>query len=170
MTCEKIQPFLADMLFDPAGASVDARQHLRDCASCESEWKELQKTIQLLDAWQVPEPSPYFGTRLSARIRERREAGSATWLERLRMRLLFGNNLNLRPVMAGGFAFLLIVTGGSYAGFESLNRTVPPSQAVSATVKDLELLDSNAQTLQQLAAFDDPGLNGNGSTSGAVSN
>ncbi|HET9088313.1 MAG TPA: hypothetical protein VFN53_12405 [Acidobacteriaceae bacterium] len=115
--------------------------------------------MSLLDTWQVPEPSPYFATRLAARIQEQKELGSANWLERIRMRLLYGSDRKLRPALASGFALLLIVTGGSYAGFESLNRTVPPSQTVSATVTDLELLDSNAQTLQQFAAFDDPGAN-----------
>lgn len=170
MNCEKLQRWLPDMLLDPACVPADARQHLRECSRCETEWKELQDTMLLLDDWQVPEPSPYFATRLSARLHEEKETGSVTWLERLRMRLLFGSNLHLRPMMAGGFALLLIVSGGSYAGFESLNRTVPPQQTVSATVTDLELLDSNAQTLQQLAAFDDAGFDAGAPTSGSVSN
>ena len=157
MTCEKLQKALPDMLMDPARVPVDVRQHLRHCSRCESEWNEFQTTMSLLDAWQVPEPSPYFATRLASRIEEQKQLGSASWLERMRMHLLFGTDRRLRPVMAGGFALLLIVTAGSYTGFESLNRTVPPSQTVSATVTDLQLMDSNAQTLQQFAAFDDPG-------------
>lgn len=170
MKCEKLQTFLPDMLLEPAHVPESARQHLRECARCEGEWKELQNTMQLLDAWQVPEPSPYFATRLTARLHEVKESGSSGWLERLRMRLLFAGNLHLRPVMAGGFALLLIVSGGSYVGFVSLNRTVPPPQTVSATVTDLELLDSNAQTLQQLAAFDDSGVDSNAASSTSVSN
>lgn len=170
MNCEKLQAFLPDMLLDPARVPADAREHLRNCGHCEAEWKDLQSTMRLLDDWQVPEPGPYFATRLSARVKEERENGPASWLERLRMRLLFGSNLQLRPVMAGGFALLLIVTGGSYAGFVSLNRTVPPSERVSATVTDLELLDSNAQTIQQMAAFDDPGFNTADPANGSVSN
>ena len=49
-----------------------------------------------------------------------------------------------------------VVSGGSYFGIVSLNHTYPQQrQTVSATVNDLELLDSNAKTLQELAAFDD---------------
>jgi hypothetical protein len=156
MTCEKLQAFLPDMLLDPAHVPADARQHLRECSNCERDWKELQNTMLLLDTWEVPEPSPYFDTRLAARLREEKLAGSPGWMERVRMRLLFGSNLQLRPLMAGAFALILVVGGGSYAGFVNLNRTIPQQQQkVSATVKDLELLDSNAQTLQQLAAFDD---------------
>jgi hypothetical protein len=170
MNCEKLQAFLPDMLLDPTRVPADAHEHLRLCGRCDAEWKDLQSTIQLLNNWQVPEPNQYFATRLSARIQEERDKGPAGLLERLRMRLLFGSNLQLRPVMAGGFALLLIVTGGSYAGFVSLNRTVSPSVGVSATVTDLELLDSNAQTLQQMAAFDDTGFNTADPANGSVSN
>jgi len=64
--------------------------------------------------------------------------------------------------VAAAFALLVIVSGGSYLGVVSLNQTVAPPhpQAVSATVNDLELLDSNAQTLQQLASFDETNADG----------
>ena len=111
--------------------------------------------MQLLDAWDAPEPSPYFDMRLAVRLREAHESIAPGWLERIRLRLLFGSNLHLRPLAAAAFA-LLLVSGGSYFGVVSLNHTEPPQQqVVSATVNDLELLDSNAKTLQELAAFDD---------------
>ena len=44
------------------------------------ELASLQQTMGLLDEWQAPEPSPYFATRLQARMREeccrRRATGS----------------------------------------------------------------------------------------------
>lgn len=170
MTCERLQTFLPDMILDPAHVPADARHHLMECSRCERDWQQLQSTMLLLDTWKVPEPSEYFDTRLAARLREEKLAGSPGWLERVRMRLLFGSSLQLRPVMAGAFALILVVSGGSYAGFVSLNRTVPqPQQKISATVKDLELLDSNAQTLQQLAAFDDSSVDASAS-SGEIDN
>lgn len=170
MNCEKLQAFLPDMLLNPARVPAEAYVHLRLCGRCDAEWKDLQSTIQLLDDWHVPEPNQYFATRLSARIQEERDNGPAGWLERLRMRLLFGSHFQLRPVMAASLALLLIVTGGSYVGFVSLNRTVSPSVGVSATVTDLELLDSNAQILQQMTAFDDAGFNTADPANGSVSN
>jgi len=154
MTCEKMKNYMPDMLLDPAQVSADARMHVDQCENCAAELRELQSTMQMLDAWQAPEPSPYFATRLAVRLREEKQTASIGWLERMRMRLLYGNDLHLRPLAAGAFALFLVVGGGTYAGFVSLNQTAPRPH-VSATVHDLELLDSNAQTLQQLAAFDD---------------
>lgn len=157
MKCDKFQAFLPDMLLDPTRAAADARveaqQHLLECSRCQTEWRELQATMQLLDAWEAPEPSAYFDTRMAARLREEKSV-KAGWLERMHTRMLLGNNLHLRPALAAAFALLLIVGAGSYEEYVSLNKPQPARQTVSATVKDLELFDSNAQTLEQLAAFD----------------
>ncbi|HTU51881.1 MAG TPA: hypothetical protein VMF56_14915 [Acidobacteriaceae bacterium] len=171
MKCEKLQSYLPDMIFDPTRVPTEAMQHVKECAGCAGELKELQATMQLLDSWKAPEPSPYFDTRLAVRLREAREFEAPGWMERLRLRLLFGSNLHLRPAVAAVFALLVIVSGGSYMGVVSLNHTVAPShpQAVSATVNDLELLDSNAQTLQQLASFDETDANGGPVNGGANS-
>jgi anti-sigma factor RsiW len=170
MKCEKLQIYFPDMIFDPARVPAEAVQHLRECARCATEWQELQATMQLLDTWKAPEPSPYFDTRLAMRLREARESAAPGWLERLRLRLLFGNNLHLRPAAAAAFALLIVVGGGSYLGVVNLNHAAPPQQqAVSATVNDLELLDSNAQTLQQLAAFDDTSTDVNPAAGGGNS-
>ncbi len=156
MRCERFQSFLPDMVLDPARVPADVRQHLGECPRCENDWNELRATMQLLDVWHAPEPSPYFDTRLAVRLREAKESAAPGWLERMRLRLLLGSDLSLRPVAAAAFALLLVVSGGSYFGIVSLNHTYPQQrQTVSATVNDLELLDSNAKTLQELAAFDD---------------
>ncbi|MHB1937919.1 MAG: anti-sigma factor [Acidobacteriaceae bacterium] len=171
MKCEKLQVHLPNMIFDPTRVPAEVLQHVKDCSHCAGELKELQATMQLLDTWRVPEPSSYFDTRLAVRLREARESEAPGWLERLRLRLLFGSNLHLRPAAAAAFALLIIVSGGSYMGVVSLNHTVGPShqQAVSATVNDLELLDSSAQTLQQLASFDETNADGGPSTDGGSS-
>ena len=160
MTCEKFQAVLPEMMLDsasvPAHVSTGARQHIEECSGCRTEWEELRAVIGLLDEWKAPEPSPYFDTRMTARLRHEREFKAPGLLERLRTRLLLGSNLHLRPAMAATLALLLIAGAGSYEGYIHLDRT-PPASTVSATVKDLELLDTNAQTLQQLAAFEDTG-------------
>lgn len=171
MKCEKLQAYLPDMIFDPTRVPTEAMQHVKECAACAGELKELQATMQLLDSWKAPAPSPYFDTRLAVRLREARESEAPGWMERLRLRFLFGSDLHLRPAVAAAFALLVIVSGGSYMGIVSLNHTVVPShpQAVSATVNDLELLDSNAQTLQQLASFDETDADGGPANGGANS-
>jgi hypothetical protein len=155
--CEKLQFHYPDMLFDPTRVPAEALQHVKECCRCGNELKELQATMHLLDGWKAPEPSPYFDTRMAVRLREARASEAPGWLERLRLRLRFDSNLHLRPAAAAAFALLIVIGGGSYLGVVSLNHTDVPQrqQVVSATVNDLELLDSNAQTLQQLAAFDE---------------
>ncbi len=174
MTCDKLQAYLPDLLLDsarvPAHVPVDVRQHLMECSSCQNELQELQATMQLLDGWEVPEPSPYFDTRMAARLREEKNSKAPGWLERIRIRLMFGRNLHLRPAVAVACALLLVVGAGSYEGFVSVNRTQAPGQTVSATVNDLELLDRNAQTLQEMAAFDSADATVGQSSNGDASN
>jgi hypothetical protein len=171
MKCEKLQEYFPDMIFDPTRVPAEAMQHVKECIHCAGELKELQATMQLLDTWKAPEPSPYFDTRLAVRLREARESEAPGWMERLRLRLMFGNDLHLRPAFAAAFALVILVSGGSYMGVVSLNHAVAPhhQQAVSATVNDLELLDSNAQTLQQLASFDETNADGGPVNSSASS-
>lgn len=168
MKCEKLQAYLPDMIFDPTRVPAEAMQHVKECPGCAGELKELRATMQLLDDWKAPEPSPYFDTRMAVRLREARESEAPGLLERLRLHFLFGSNMHLRPAVAAVFALLLIISGGSYIGVASFNRTVTPRHqaAVSATVNDLELLDSNAQTLQQLASFDETNADGGPLNSG----
>lgn len=154
MKCEKLQSFLPDLVLDPARVPPHVREHLKQCAICGSELATLQATMRLLDEWAAPEPTPYFDVRLAAGLREQKQAPAPGMWERVATRLQFGSNLHWRPVAAGALALLLVAGAGSYAGFESLHPSVSPQQTASATVKDLELLDRNAQTIQQLAAFD----------------
>lgn len=160
MNCTKCKTLFPDLLLDPrsvsSAAANDAHRHIKSCSACLTEWTELQAVMQNLEMWNVPEPSPYFETRLSARLREEKASPAPGFFERLGMRLQFGSRLQLRPAMAAAAALLLVSGFGSYEGMVSLNRTPPPAASLSATVTDLEILDANAKTLQQFAAFDDP--------------
>jgi predicted anti-sigma-YlaC factor YlaD len=170
MKCEKLRKALPDVLLGDGQVPADARQHLEECPRCQGEWNELQSTMRMLDAWEVPEPSPYFDTRMAVRLREERNAQRSGWLEGLRARLLFSSNLRLRPALTATLALVVIAGAGSYEGFVVTHQPAPQQPAVSATVTDLELLDSNAQTLQQLAAFDDTDASAAQSSGGNMSN
>lgn len=154
-TCEKFQAFLPDMVLEPTHVPAAVRLHFEECAACRTEWNELQATMRLLDEWKTPEPSPYFDTRMAARLRQEKASETPGWLERLRARLLIGGHVHFRPAMAAALGLLMIVGAGTYEEFAHLNRTATPTPAVSATVKDLELYDSNAKTLRELAAFEE---------------
>lgn len=143
---------LMNLLLDPAAVSPAAREHVAACADCRQEVAGLQATMQALDAWEAPEPSPYFNTRLQARLREETANPPAGWWERVRARLLYSSNLHLRPVAAGAFALLLMMGGGT--AFWMQQSTARPVPRESATVHDLQLLDGNAQVYQQLNSLD----------------
>jgi hypothetical protein len=140
---------LADLLLDPVEAPAKVQTHVAGCEDCSRELEELQSTIALLDTWEGPEPSPYFLTRLDARLREEREAEPAGWLERLRARLVYGPAAHVRPLAAMALTILLLVGGGAYLGVTDWNQPAPvPAQ--TAVVHDLQTMDNNAQLLDQL--------------------
>jgi anti-sigma factor RsiW len=154
MICRKTKANLADLLLDEQSVPVEVRKHVEDCPECKQELEALKATMQAMDAWDTPEPSPFFDARMAALLRSEREAPPAGFLERLRARLLFGSNMHLRPVAAGALALLILIGGGTYAGFMTGNH--PATAPASAAVRDLQSLDDNAQVFQQLSALDQP--------------
>jgi anti-sigma factor RsiW len=150
--CTGMESKLADMLLDPAAAPAKVRAHVEQCENCQGELAELQATMALLDTWKSPEPSPYFLTRLDARMREERQAEPEGWLARLRDRFAFGPSMHVRPLAAMAMAVLLLVGGGAYLGINDMDQTAgQPVQA--AVVNDLQTLDNNAQLLDQMEAI-----------------
>ncbi len=75
--CTGMDTKLADLLLDPDRAPAKVRAHVDACEHCRAELAELQATMALLDTWKGPEPSPYFLSRLDARMQEQREAEPA---------------------------------------------------------------------------------------------
>ena len=159
MTCNDIHSKLADLLFEPEQieGNAEVQSHLAGCGECRQQLEELRATMSLLDAWEVPEPNPYFLTRLNARLDDEREAAPVgwrrSWYEKLRARLVYGTRLGLRPVAAMALTVVVLVGGGAYLGLNTWDQTnvLPPSQA--AAVHDLQTLDNNAQLLDQLEAL-----------------
>ena len=83
-------------------------QHLRSCPACATKLDEMQKTMALLDEWQVPEPSPYFDVRLQAQLREEMAKPATGWFEWLRRPALA---VSLTILMAVGVALVSKKTG-----------------------------------------------------------
>jgi hypothetical protein len=150
--CTGMESKLADLLLDPERVPAKVQAHVDGCESCREELAELRATMALLDTWESPEPSPYFLSKLDARMREERAAEPASWLERMRARLTYGPSMHVRPLAAMALAIVLLVGGGTYLGVTDVDQsTTPPGQA--AVVHDLQTLDSNAQLLDQLEAM-----------------
>jgi hypothetical protein len=126
---------------------------VESCAECARELHELEATMALMDAWDAPELSPYFDGRMGAMLREEQRTPPASWLERMRARLMFGDKMNLRPMAAAALALMIAVGGGMYGVFTDHAPQTPPQQ--SQVIRDLQSLDENAQVFQQLNSMDE---------------
>jgi hypothetical protein len=155
--CAGMEAELAGMLLDPGPASAKVQAHVAECEHCQGELKELKATMQMLDGWKAPVPSPYFLTRLGARMREEREAAPAGWLAgtiaRLRATVAYGPGLHVRPLAAVALTVMLLVGGGTYLGVTDWMQPAQPAGQNAAVVHDLQTLDSNAQVLDQMEAL-----------------
>src|SRR5271166_2077897 len=108
------------------------------------------QTMALLAEWQTPEPSPYFSSRLRARVREEAAAQPAGWLAWLR-----------RPVVAAA-AMVLVGVGvsllevGSFQDHNTIatNDSVVRVNTAGNAVSDLQYLDKNAELFSEFDALD----------------
>ena len=143
MQCTEYKEQLFDLITGDVGPEVKA--HFTSCAACAAELESMRKTMTLMDEWQAPEDtSPYFMTRLMARVREEsantsEERGWLTWFR--------------RPAFALSLAAVLVA---GIALFRPGNDVVPEkAQAHSCAVNDLQFLDKNSDVLQNLEVLDD---------------
>ncbi len=108
----------------------------------------MQEMMLLLDDWKAPKISPWFDARMAARFREEQARPPAGMFARLRDSWLFHEHAVARPLMAGAMAVLLVVGGGGYWG--AMHVSQARQAGVSATLQDLQVLDNNAQAIQQM--------------------
>lgn len=147
--CAACERALPDLLLDRDGSAHSAvRGHLAACPACAEQLQALQRTMATLDAWTAPEPSPWFDSRMAARLREEQAREPEGLWERLRSRLLFNTGRQFRPALAGALALALLAGGGTAARLTGLLH--PPRPQMSATVEDLQILDRNDQAIQTM--------------------
>src|SRR5215831_15479499 len=149
MNCNEVRENLIELLTPEsplAGHQADpaVTAHVHACNACAQELESLRKTMALLDEWEVPEPSPYFLTRLRAHVREEREKAPATssifgWLRRPAMAV------SLAAVLSAG-AFLYWIDGGG---------GTPPPIPDGTPVADVEALDRNHDVLTKTDLIDE---------------
>ena len=153
MNCKDCQKELADYLFETDSnvlAKSPVGEHLSACEACSTELAELHKTMNLLDEWKAPEPSPYFDQKMAVLLREEQAKAPAGWLERIRERLLFNTGRQFRPALVGALGLVVLLGGGSYAGLNVFHDSQPVEVQASAAVEDLQILDKNEQAIQQM--------------------
>lgn len=145
MQCNEYKEQLFDVVTGDAGPEVKA--HFSSCPNCAAELETMRKTMALLDEWKAPrDTSPYFMTRVMARVRE--EAANSVpargWLNWFRKPALA---LSMAAVLVAGISFLRTDNG---------NVVQPPkSEAHNCAVTDLQFLDKNSDVLQNLEVLDD---------------
>lgn len=149
--CTKCRSHLADLLLDAgyAAAHPEVSSHLEACAECREEVAALRRTFALLDEFHAPEPTPYFDTRLHARLREAQEAAPEGIWERMRSWVLFSTGRSFRPAVSGALALVLIAGGAGYVGVQ-VHQTTDQVAAQSSAVNDLKVLDNNESAEQQM--------------------
>ncbi len=139
MKCTEIHELLPDLAAGLASAPPGINDHLGSCDECAEKLEEFRKTMALLDEWHAPEPSPYFDTRLRARLREEAAKAPSPWFTWLR-----------RPALAASFALVLIagVTVYQVARRRETKTPVQMANVVPGTaVGDLQVLDKNQDLL-----------------------
>jgi len=157
MDCNQIRELLPDLSVGINNAAPDqeVEKHIASCESCASKLRDLQQTMALLDEWQAPEPSPYFDTRMQARLREEMARPQAAWFQWLR-----------RPAWAMSLAAALFVgvLGVGIANKSVLSpaetiATMPPSLGLpvqpGTAVGDLQALERNDELYADFDVLDE---------------
>ena len=147
MSCKEIHEYLPDIASGLEPASTQVEEHLRSCTECSRKLDEFRQTMALLDEWQVPEPSPYFDTRLQARLREEVARPQWGWLHWLR-----------KPALAVALTLLLGVGISLFRGGSPLNgnkNVVTASADPGTPVGDLQALDKNHDLYADFDLLDD---------------
>jgi len=147
MQCTEFREHLLDLAVGEAGVTgTAAEEHVRACPDCSAELQSLRQTMNLLDEWKAPEDtSPYFMTRLRARVREEAaKEAPAGWLAWFR-----------KPALALTTAALLLLSISLFTrGGKNKPVASVPNGLTSSAVSDLRVLDDNHDLLANFELLD----------------
>ena len=158
MDCKEIKELLPDLAAGMEGSTPEVQKHIASCDACSTQLLEFQKTMALLDEWHAPEPSPYFDTRLQARLREEMARPPARWYQSL-----FSGSL-LRPawIMSAAavlFTGALLIGNRSYISTLETIATKPPALGLpvqpGTAVGDLQALEKNDELYADFDVLDE---------------
>jgi len=164
MNCNQIRELLPDLAaaagMDASTPDPEVEKHIASCAGCAAHLRDLQKTMALLDEWQAPEPSPYFDTRLQARLREEMARPATGWLHWFNWLRRPAWAMSLAAVVFVGALVIGIVIGNkSYIVETEAIATKPPSLGLpvqpGTAVGDLQALERNDELYADFDVLDD---------------
>ncbi|SRR5579871_766563 len=147
MKCHEIREIMPGLAAGLETTTPEMETHLKACLQCAEELTDFRRTMELLDEWQVPEPSPYFDTRLNARLREEmaKPATGMGWLHWFR-----------RPALAVSLAVMMAVgITVFHSGDSSVTHQPMASIEPGTAVGDLQVLDKNNELYSNFDVLDD---------------
>jgi hypothetical protein len=148
MNCKNIQEQLPDITLGSTPMAAEMERHLGECSQCAETLQALRATMNLLDEWEAPEPSPYWNVRMQARLREeqQRKQSSVGFLQWFR-----------RPAITLAAALALAAGVGVTGMMRFLHQdtSAPITVQTGTAVSDLQYLDKNSDLLQNFTALDD---------------
>jgi hypothetical protein len=157
MHCKDIHELLPDLAAGMEAGTPEVQKHLASCEACSAQLLDFQKTMALLDEWQAPEPSPYFDTRLQARLREEMTRPQTRWYS------AFMIGRFMRPAWALSIAAVLFavaigVSNRSYFTETEAIATKPPALTLpvqpGTAVGDLQALEKNDELYADFDVLD----------------
>jgi hypothetical protein len=157
MNCNQIRELLPDLAAGIDASTPEVEKHIASCNECATHLLELRKTMALLDEWPAPEPSPYFDTRMQARLREEMARPAAGWLTWLRRPVWAGSLA--AAVLAGALGIGIGVGGKSYLYQADMIPTKVPALGLpvqpGTAVGDLQALDRNDELYADFDMLDE---------------
>jgi hypothetical protein len=146
MNCIEIRERMPDVAAGFGEPTADESKHLETCGACAEELKAIRATMALLDEWRTPEPSPYFDTRLQARLREEMAKPSAGWLQWFR-----------RPVLAAALTVVMGVGVGLFFARSGVYNPGPTESSLDrgTAVSDLQDMEQNHDLYSNFEVLDD---------------
>ena len=153
--CAGMETRLQDLLLDPESVPAKVKAHVDGL-------RRLPRRARRTACYPGgdgrvagAQANPYFMTRFEARLREEKAAAPAHWpermLEKLRARRLLSSHSHMRPIAAMALTVMLLLGGGTYLDFYWQAPPAVPQK--TAVVNDLQIMDNNAQLLDQLESI-----------------
>jgi len=148
MKCSEICELMPGLAAGLDAVTPELKDHLKSCSACAGKLEEFRRTMALLDEWPAPEPSPYFDTRLLARVREEK-AKPRGWLFWLR-----------KPALAASLGVLMVLsvtlirTDGAFFNRDDRGAVAGMYEPGTA-VGDLQALDKNSEMYSDFEVLDD---------------
>jgi hypothetical protein len=147
MNCKNVGDRLLDIAVG-ATPDSDTQKHLETCNACADRLAGIVQTMALLDEWKTPEPSPYFGSRLRAQLREEPAMPASSWLAWLR-----------KPALVAAMGGLLVAGVTLYKNYETPVPVQQRAQIIDvkrgSAFDDLQTLDKNHDLLANFDLLDD---------------